>query len=92
LPTGFLVIDTFSPIAHPLNAEFSNNRSYIIRSDEWPLYGYIPSAREIKKYAASANFEIKEIPYITSTNRPRVLYVLFNQNKKMSRLKNNKLN
>lgn len=74
---GFLIFDTFSCFDAPLNASRSNSQKYTIREKDCVLKGYIPSPKEISIYAELMGVKsIKHIPYKTTKNRPRSLFIL----------------
>ena len=76
-PEGILILETFSYAEHPINAEASQNQSYIIRDNNTVLRGYIPSPEEITEYAQQCKFKaVNHIPYFTSASRPRSLFIL----------------
>jgi len=78
-PDGYILLDTFTHAQQPLNANSSNKQYYVIEVEKCVLQGYIPSPDEIKTYAKDIGLQfIQHLPYITTTQRPRDLYILKN--------------
>ena len=70
-----ILLDEFKP-SH-LDIEYPDNKNYVAVEDDLTIHGYVPTVHEIKEYAQILKLKIvKEIPFITQTNRHRVIFVL----------------
>lgn len=73
---GYIILETLLHSITPVNSSVAENQFYIIPSENCTVYGYIPSADEINDYAKALHLNAKHIPYLTQTNRQRVIHIL----------------
>jgi SAM-dependent methyltransferase len=74
---GTFVIDTIAHAVKPSNVKVLKSRCYVAQVGKYVLHGYIPSPKTILKYGEKLGFaEIRQLPYLTSSNRPRSMYIL----------------
>ncbi len=81
LNKGLIILDTMPESLQPLNA--TSSKSQIDQNCTIPggndsyLHVYTPSAEEIYNYAKKLELGfVRRVPYVTTTNRDRVLYIL----------------
>lgn len=71
-----LVIDVMTSSFTRENVTEVSSQDYVVKYDDATLLGYIPSEKELTKYANQLEFEVvKFIPYTTETDRKRLLAV-----------------
>jgi len=73
---GYIILETLLHSLIPTNSSVAWEQSYIIPGKYYNVHGYIPSIAEINDYAKALHLNAKHIPYITTTNRQRVIHIL----------------
>jgi SAM-dependent methyltransferase len=75
---GVMVLDSLLPSTKAINTGSHENQYSIIPGEKnLNMYVYTPTPEEIVSYAEKAGLNFtKSIPYTTSTDRPRMLYLL----------------
>lgn len=77
-PGGLIVLDTISHAITPLNANHYETQRYSAFTEYGNVEGYVPTVEEIDAYATNLNIKkVEHIPYVTSTNRERIIHLLF---------------
>jgi SAM-dependent methyltransferase len=80
-PNAFIVVDSMPVSLVPLNAEWLSGQQAVFRSGENSfLYEYILSKEDIDSYANKLHLRVQHLPYVTTTNRPRILYLISQAN------------
>ncbi len=73
---GIMVVETLDHETMPKNSTTFNKQTYMVESDYGTAYGYIPSAKQVYKYAITLDFKnIKQISYVTTTQRKRLMSI-----------------
>jgi len=76
-PDGFVIIETISHTTPPINVNQYNIQNYKASTAYGTVQGYIPSIEEVAAYATKIGItEVRHIPYLTSTNRERIIHIL----------------
>jgi len=76
-PKGIMILETMPCSVIPKNAVCSIERLSVIHGGRNSyLYVYTPSLAEVDNYAKNLGLKVQHIPYLTPTNRPRILHVL----------------
>jgi len=76
---GKFILDTISHKIKLAENFLTQDQWYIAECNFGTAYGYIPSLEEIAEYGNKLKFQnIKHIPYITDTNRNRIIHIFKN--------------
>lgn len=74
---GILILETLYCGEKPKNSDISEGYYYTKAINNSVIHGYIPSSEKISNYKDQLGFRmLKQLHYLTSTNRPRILYWL----------------
>lgn len=74
---GVLILETIDHTLAPKNSTQFKKQEYIVESEYGIAYGYVPSSKQIDKYAKAAGFiHVRHLPYKTQTNRKRFIHLL----------------
>ena len=75
-----IILESFPQGKTPLNCTTLDQKNYQASYNGEILHGYLPSSEEMSTYAARLLMKLDVIPYKTTTNRDRVLYIFRNAN------------